>query len=399
MISTIATWLAALIGGGVVVLSLGTVVSAVRSRRQDLAAADRTDRVRQALFERLRRDEPDWATWVETLSPAERNEVRSLLDRYLRTISGEERAAFLSLARALEIRREAIGTLRTGDVYDRRRALSWLAILDRRVPPRLLLEECTDHPLVREAAARVVYEHREEYPDAAALGTRLLVWDGDHVMTTTGLETLYRLNSRGSTPLLEYGETNADDWREDVLVQVLEVLGRCQITEPDDAYGWIFPLFDHHSPAVRVAAVGAFERAGWRTSVRSTLPLDTLFSDPDPRVRRATYVMVAAWGDSRAKDRLLEAAREEADTRTRLVAFRCLLELGEKERTASVFGDDPTWEWARAEARIADPGLTLDWDEHEALESAPELEAKEADTPTSADSSATETNTGGDADE
>ena len=381
MVATLVIWVAAFVLIGVFLLSAGTVGLAVRHQRSDRCRDEVTRSVRRELFDRFGRADPEWEAWVASLDAVERRALRSLLDRYLRTISGQERGSFLVLARAMGLRRRAIDSLQDGSVSERLRALAWLALLDRRVPARLLRTHCTDHRRLREAAASVVLAHREAYTDGDALGTELLIHDGQEVLTVYGLETLARLNERGSTPLLERGADAAESWRADFLVQVLTVLSECQLTDPDEALEWVLPLLRHDDATVRATAVSVFEQAGWRRGLRDRLPIEAVTDDPAPAVRRWAFDLLAAWGDRRSRERLLEAAQQEPDERTRLSAYRAFLALADNDTVDEAAVDDPLWAWARRDDQDQDVGTVLSWSET-TVPSPPSLELDPTDTVT-----------------
>ncbi|OTF00463.1 hypothetical protein [Halorubrum sp. SD683] len=92
--------------------------------------------LRSELLDRLYgRDDPAWDEWVAGLSAAERDELESLLDVYLRELDGRDADALAGLGRALGVHERARREIANGGYWDRTHALVWLALL-RDAPER-----------------------------------------------------------------------------------------------------------------------------------------------------------------------------------------------------------------------------------------------------------------------
>ena len=334
-----------------------TVAASIRAASADRRRTAARERIRTQLFERVSRDEPEWETWVETLSDRERRQLISVVDRYLRTVRGDEREAYLAVARALNMGEQADAALDKSETLPRLKALSRLTLLDYPISERRLLETCLDDPRIREAAARLLYERREEFERPRALGTVLLVWDGREPLSARGVETLYDLNRANPVVLLSQGRFSSYRWETPVLVQVCTVLGSCRTPARYERFEWALWLFDHEDPTVRAAAIELFEGLGWRSDLRAAIPFRQLVTDEDSRVRRATYRTLAQWGDQHAHHLLEWAVVDEDDPRAQLDAVRALASLdGNPDRDQPGWPNE-TWAWVRAERDIGNPVL------------------------------------------
>lgn len=324
----------------------------------------RRDRVRKrmksAVFAEMGADRSDWDRFVSERSQLERRILRNLVRRYLRDITGADRRPFLELARALEMGLRAKRQLASDDPVVRQRALTTLALVDQNVSMGEVLGAVRDCPLAREPAARLFYERSEDFLFPKRWGTRILLWQGNRVMSAYGAETLYRLNRNGGDAILRIGDQAADRLRTDLKVQVLGVLSRCQVTASVDRLDWVLELLDHPQPEIRGAALGVFAELGWRKAVRSEVPLSQLTRDRNPRVRRAAYRVLGQWGDPTAVRLLHQALREEDHPFARLVLCRAIL-LQDTEHAARHDGrDDPVWKWVTAErAAMGDEWIGL----------------------------------------
>jgi hypothetical protein len=333
----------------VVVLSVATFGIGVRKNRLDNRREDARRRVRGELFERRTRENPEWEQWVDGLDSTERDQLETLLDRFLRTVSGSERALYISLAERLEMGRRGDETLDERALLPQLRALSRLTLLNYSVTAERLIETSLGRRETREVAARLLYERREEFERPAALGTAFLLWHGQRPLTARGLQTLYEFNDGWPIPLLSQARWSATEWNTTVLTQVCRVLGQCQTTAGVGWFGWLFELFDHEEPRVRAAAVRACRQVGWRETFHERIPFRELIADDDPRVRRATYRVLTYWGDDHAHQLLEWAVIDEDDPRAQLVAVRGLVSL-----EADPMGEHPawpnaSWDWIRAE--------------------------------------------------
>lgn len=345
----ILTAIAAVIVALVVLLCLLTLGVGLRKRWVDRARTSTRRSVRGELFERRRKADPEWGRWIDALDDDQREALETVIDRYLRTVSGSERDFYVMLAGHLDLGEQAAAALKSDAVLPRQRALARLTVLDYEVSPTHLLETCVDDQRVRETAARFLYERREEYDRAQALGTAFLVWDGSEPLTARGLQTLYEFNDGNPIPLLSQARWSGTEWRTTVLTQVCDVLEQCQTTARPEWFEWLLPLFDAEEPRIRAAAIRAFKQTGWREELRADIPFRDLVGDPDPRVRRATYRVLTYWGDDRAQELLEWAVIDESDARAQLVAVRGLVSL-----EADPMGDHPawpaqSWDWIRAE--------------------------------------------------
>lgn len=344
-VNAVLVWAAAaiaLLALGVGLLTLGTSLWLYYTR-------GRNERVRETLrtelFERLFADDPDWEAWVETLSRVERARLRVLLDEHLRKLRGTEHDRLRGLASALGIPDRAARNVRRGQ--NQFRALTWLALLKEPVDPDRLASSCTMTPQLRAGAARVL--HESDHPDAAVVGTELIV-DSDS-LTAFGLDTLYRLNNGIETPLLDILAAEADEWDERLLVQVLIVLRYCDIADPDGRLDWLPPVLDHDSPQVRAAAVGVVERHGWREQFQTRIGIGTLLGDPEPAVRRDTYLLLSSWNTDRSAA-WLRWALATADDVDGLALARAHLVHPRTDVSNSPQWLEPFVDWAVAEEAV-----------------------------------------------
>lgn len=347
---------AIVIVGLVLLLSVVTLVLSVRRRRADRRRQAARRYVRVEYFERRKRDDPEWERWIADLSGLERRELETLTEQYLRTVSGSERRPYLELASVLGMGERASAALSSDDRISQLRALARLTLLEHPVSEQRLLETTLSTQRTREAAARLLYERRAEFDRPAALATAILVWGGTRPMTAWGLKTLHQHNDGDPRPLLLQGGWSVDRWNETTLEQNCTVLGECQTTAGPDWFGWVFSLLEHENPRIREAAIEAFRQTGWRDDFREQLPFRSLLAD-DERVRRATYRVLAYWGDERARELLQWAVIDEDDSRAQLLAVRALASLEvevdpDEEQPA---WPDSAWNWVRAEIRVAEP--------------------------------------------
>jgi hypothetical protein len=334
----VITALALAVGGTTMAASLWYHYSA---RRRE----SRRERLQPELFERLfSADEPEWTAWVGTLSRGERRQLRVLLDEYLRKLRGTEYHQLCSLGAALDLQTQARRDLETDG--KRFRALTWLALLSEPVDPAKLEACCTDSPQLRAGAARVLYEG--DHPDASRAGTELLVGGGS--LTAFGLDTLYRLNNGRSTPLLSMLQEGTEAWSERLLVQVLIALRYCSIETPKGRLEWLPELLEHDSPRVRAAAVGVLERHGWREQFQVRIDIEALLTDPEPTVRRDTYLLLASWNTERSAAWLrwaVTTAKADELALARAYAAHTRIDLSELPADLEPFAS-----WVRADAAV-----------------------------------------------
>lgn len=348
------TVLAAFIAGVVLALSLATIGIGLHKRFRDRIETNTRRSVRGQFFERRRQPEPEWEVWIASLDEEQREQLIMLIDGFLRSVSGSQRDVYVTVANHLEMGERAVQTLANGSVLERKRALARLTVLEYPVSEEFILDTCIDDRGVREAAARLLYERRGEFDRPAALGTVLLLWDGQQPMTARGLQTLFELNDGRPIPLLSQGRWSGEKWETRLLTQVFEVLEKCQTTLDTDYFEWLLPLFDADEPRVRAGAIRAFKQVGWQESVRSDIPLRQLISDDDPRVRQSTYRVLAYWGDDRAEDTLEWAVIDEADPRSQLVAIRGLVSIGADPMEKHPAWPEASWAWVRAEIAVTE---------------------------------------------
>ncbi|MGQ4556800.1 HEAT repeat domain-containing protein [Halobellus sp. GM3] len=328
------------LGVGVLTLVTSVWIYYVRRRNERVQG-----NLRPELFERLFADDPDWDAWVSSLSRVERGRLRILLDEYLRKLRGTEHSRLRGLASALGITARAERNVERG--RHRFRALTWLALLKEPVDPDLLVSSCTVTPRLRAGAARVL--HESEHPDAAAIGTELVV-DGDS-LTAFGLDTLYRLNNGTETPLLTRLAEAVDDWDERLLVQVLIVLRYCDIADPDGRLDWLPPLLSHDSPRVRAAAVGVVERHGWREAFQSRIDIGRLLDDSEAAVRHDTYLLLSSWNTDRSAA-WLRWALTEADDADGLALARAHLSHPRTDVSNATQRLEPFVDWVLADEAV-----------------------------------------------
>ncbi|MFB6152916.1 MAG: HEAT repeat domain-containing protein [Halodesulfurarchaeum sp.] len=345
-----------LVAGASIVL-VTTVLGAVtllmswwyRSTRRRNAAT--RDRVQEQLLEQVFRTDPDWEAWVDERSETELRQLRQLIDEYLRRLRGSEYERLCELARTLGIPAEAKRNLDVG--RDRFRALTWLALLDEPIEPQRLQDCCTGTQRHSAGAARVLLE--SNHPEAARVGTELLIGDGNHPLSAFGMDTLYRLNTGTKTPLLSIVPDDPAAWDRRLLVQVLTVLRYCSLSESPERLAWLVELLDHDSPRVRAATVGIIERHGWREAFQRRIDIAGLLTDPAPAVRYDAYQLLASWGSDLSAAWLLRRL-EVVDDREILEVLRAL-SLHPRASVPDPVGRlEPYVEWVQAEAAIGRRG-------------------------------------------
>lgn len=340
LLAAFAAVSAAVIAVGATTVSL-SVVNAHRRGRREAAR----EQIRGELFEELYADEPDWDAWTGDLGRGERGELLDLLDAYLRRLRGEERERLRSLAETLGIHARARRSLAHGE--DRLEGLTWLALLGEPIDPERLRRHA-DTTVLRAAAARVLYE--SDQPDAPVVGTDLLLGEGQQPLTAFGLDTLYRLNHGGETPLLRAAAERADAWDPRVVEQTLAVLRFCQIVEPGERFAWVVPLLDHDAPRVRLGAMGVVERHGWREGFRERIDIDARFADPHPSVRIGAFAALASWADDEALETLRRHLADAETDRERLLGTRYLAAAAPTVPLPRTPELEPFADWVAAEA-------------------------------------------------
>lgn len=319
-----------------------------RTRRNRRRRASARDRVREPFLERLYSEDPDWDGMIEQLSRTERDQLRRLLDEYLRRLRGTEHDRLRTLARSLGIPAESKRDLQAG--RDRFRALTWLTLLEEPIDVDRLRACCADQQRHRAGAARLLYE--SEHPEADSVGTELLVGDGTEPLSAFGMETLYRLNDGPRTPVLSQFPGDLEEWDQRLVVQLLTVLRYCSISESPEQFRWLLEALDHDSPRVRAAAVGVIERHGWRRPFQERIDVETLLTDPEPTVRYDVYQLLASWGSERSATWLRWALLDAEDDRERLAIVRALWSHSRASLPAATGELEPIVEWVQAEEAV-----------------------------------------------
>nr|WP_233139263.1 HEAT repeat domain-containing protein [Halorubrum salipaludis] len=331
---TVAVIALASLLGAVVIVTVGYSLRAARRRRRRTPM--RAD-LRGELLDRLYgRDEPGWDEWAAALSGAEREELESLLDVYLRALDGSDADRLAGLGEALGINERARREIADGDYWARIHALVWLALL-RDAPDRSLLEtHCTDTPRERAAAARVLYA--AGVGDAATTGIDLLLRDRPSSFSVFGIDTLYRVAETDPQPLFERAAADFDDWEPALQQQVLLAARHLHTVVGSADLSWVVGALSSPDARVRTAAWRALDAYGWNRSIRAAVDLATVADDPDPAVRASAYRMLGAWGDGEAVAALDAAAAVETDDRARVVAAEQLI----RHREADALGAGET---------------------------------------------------------
>ena len=321
--------------------------------RRDHRRHRRRDALREALFDRLDRDDPALDVWVADRSPEERDLLSELALTYLRSIEGSDREPFLELAWALWLGETALEAYQQDERLHQIRGLSTLALTDHPLDD-LDLPAPDDDPRIRECAARLLHERRDEIDDASRRATALLVGDGSEPLSIYGLETLATVNASGATPLLNLAEAAAATWTTDLVIQVCRVLEHTDQVDVDAPIAWLYPYLTADSPTLRAAAIRAFKPHGWRDDVRDHIDLQRLLADEDPQVRTAAYETLAYWGDASAREHLTWAIIDEDHPRAQLRAIRGLLSIGADPVEDSPGWPAEAWAWIDAELEVSD---------------------------------------------
>lgn len=333
----------------VVIVTLGYSLRAARVNRR---RTETRARLRGELLDRqYGRDDPGWASWVESLSTAEREELESLLGVYLREIEGRDARRLAGLGSALGIDERSRRDVANGDYWDRLHALTWLALL-RDSPDRELLEDnCLGSPRERAAAARVLYA--SDAPDLATTGVDLLLGDDPAAFSVFGIDTLYRVAEGDPAPFFERAAADFDDWDPALQQQVLLATRHLHTVVGSADLSWAVRALSSPQERVRASAWGALDAYGWNLRVRSGIDLGAVGEEPSPIVRANAYRLLGTWGDPDALGALRGAAGAEPDARARVAATDALLAHRRPGSEPPVpDGLDAAWRWASEHARF-----------------------------------------------
>ena len=349
-----------LAAAAVVTLGYSLLAARRRRRREPMRAA-----LRGELLDRLYgRDEPAWDPWVAGLSPAERDELESLLDVYLRELDGRDAEQLAGLGRALGIDERARRETADGDFWARSRALVWLALL-RDAPDRdLLRAHCTETPRERAAAARVLYA--AETDDCATTGVDLLLRDDPEPFSVFGVDTLYRVAEGDPSPLFERAAADFGTWPPALQRQVLLVVRHLTTVVGGADLSWVIAALSSPESSVRAAAWRALGAYGWNRRLRGAVDLDAIPDEPDPVVRADAYRALGVWGDAAALAAIDAAGTTDSDSRARVAAAETLVAqrgpgpaptpapAGSPDGSdrAPDLPFDVAWEWAAGHARF-----------------------------------------------
>jgi hypothetical protein len=342
-IRVVLVGLGLLVGTGLVVsfaLTLGLSVDRYRS-------ATRRDRVRSelqdALLERAFSPDPDWGSWVDTLSGTERRVAEDLLAEYLRELDGSEADSLKQLGTALAIPERTRSDLEQGHTFVRLQALTWLVRLEDPEPYQ-----------------RASYE--PETPDERATVARLLLQTGTLASPEHGLEllldgttaefsvfgqdTLYRLASEDPDAMFTIGAEQYDTWSPSLQAQVLLVCGQLGTGVRTADVSWLTASLEAEDEGVRAAAASALGGFGWRPELRDSMFFARATADPSPRVRGAVYEMLGEWGDEEALTILLYALISEDDPRALVRGTNALVRRHDRigDSGQAVLGT--AWEWS-----------------------------------------------------
>lgn len=324
-----------------------SVYRSVHDTRQERVRDDLQSRLLDGVFS----EDPEWDSWVRTLSGVERDVLEDLLDEYLRELDGENVARLQELGDALGIPDRSKRRLGASGEYNRLYALTWLALLGR--PEKLHEADFTpETPRERASVARLRYETDDL--DSPAEGVSVMLNGATSQFSIFGQDTLYRIATDDPAALFREAQEQHQSWSQPLLVQVLSVCQHIGTNVTTEDLSWLVGALEHDVPAVRSAAARALGNVGWRQDIRSKPFLNRLVQDPLPEVRGATYEMLARWGDQQAIETLSAALVDEEDARARLIGMDALV-----TRTDSAPADHPaefdaTWQWSREHAEFDD---------------------------------------------
>lgn len=311
------------------------------------------DELRTELLDRLYDSgNPEWDTWVDTLSQLERSILESLLEEYLRELDGSDARTLAGLGEALGIDDRARRQLKTGGSYERLHALTWLALLNDPPDQEVLETYCTGTPRERAAAARVLYA--SDHPDIASIGVELMLRELDGAFTIFGIDTLYRVAEANPSRLFERAAADYDTWDPALQEQVLLVTRHVHTVVGGSDLSWVVDLLSSPEERTRIEAVRTLGGYGWRRSLRDQVDIDTLCADPSPKVRASAYRILGEWGDAEAVTTLRTAAAAEGDDRARVAAAESLIRHRDHHAVTVPETLADAWEWATAHAAFDD---------------------------------------------
>lgn len=332
------------------IVTLGYSLRAARHRRRrELIRAD----LRSGLLERLYGgDDPDWDSWVSALSAAEREELESVLDVYLRELDGSDARRLAALGTALGIDDRARRDIANGDYWDRIHALRWLVLL-RDAPDRTLLTtHCLGTPRERATAARVLYA--SDATDLETTGIDILLTDEPSAFSVFGIDTLYRVAIGDPQPLFERAAADFDTWDPALQQQVLLATRHLHTVVGSADISWIIGALTTSDERVRAAAWRALDAYGWNRLLRDEIDLASIDAEPSPVVRASAYRMLGTWGDAEAIGALWDAASVEPDERAQVAVATSLYPHCARGVSSESIPDgfSAPWSWASEHARF-----------------------------------------------
>jgi hypothetical protein len=280
--------------------------------------------LRGELLDRLHgRDEPGWDAWVAGLSAAERDELESVLDVYLRELDGRDAEQLAGLGRALGIDERSRRHIADGGYWDRSHALVWLALL-RDAPDRgLLRAHCTETPRERAAAARVLDAAGAD--DCATTGVDILLRDDPGPFSVFGVDTLYRVAEGDPSPFFERAAADFAAWPPALQRQVLLVVRHLTTVVGGADLSWVVGALSSPDRNVRAAAWRALGAYGWNRRLRDAVDLDLIPDEPAPAVRADAYRALGVWGDAAALAAIDAAGPVDPDALAQVAAAETLV--------------------------------------------------------------------------
>nr|WP_241431553.1 HEAT repeat domain-containing protein [Halorubrum distributum] len=308
-----------LVAAAVITLGYSAFAARRRRRREPMRAE-----LRSELLDRLYgRGDPAWDEWVAGRSAAERDELESVLDVYLRELDGRDAATLAGLGRALGLAERSRRHVAEGDYWARSHALVWLALL-RDAPDRdLLRAHCTETPRERAAAARVLYAAGTD--DCATTGVDLLLRDDPVPFSVFGVDTLYRVAERDPGPFFDRAAADFATWPPALQRQVLLVVRHLTTVVGGADLSWVVAALSSPDSSVRAAAWRALGAYGWNRRLRDAVDLEAIPDEPAPAVRADAYRALGVWGDAPALAAVEAAGTVDPDTRAQVTAAETLV--------------------------------------------------------------------------